>query len=169
MGDEINMLEYQRCLMYFTAEIFKFKPRAKYDVLPFEKKLDLVLEWAEKLDAKKKMRKSGAGMMIKSNAFKHMDERRAKAELLGSPDTPKDGSLFFNNQNSMAHYHTMTDPYAEKNGGGSRWGDDEEYHTDTDHHSQGTHTPQPPSHRSSLGSWSHDEIHDVDLSSLAKK
>lgn len=171
--DEIDMLEFQRCLMYFVAEIFKFKPRAKYDVLSFEKKLDLVLLWAEKLDAKKKMKKTGGGTTIKSNAYKHMDSVRAKAGLVGSPDTPKDGSLFFNNQNSMAHYHTMTDnPHAAPSvGGGSRWGTDtdDEYHTDHSHE-HGAHTPQPPSHRSSLGSWSHDEVHDVvDLSTLAAK
>jgi len=163
--DEIEMLEFQRCLIYFTSEIFKYKPQAKYDVLPFEDKLDLVLEWAEKLDAKKKMRKVGGTMTIKSNAYQHMDQTREKANLMSTPDTPKDGTLFFNNRASMVHYHTMSAPeaYAHSNAG-SRWGDS----TD-DEHSSVNAGYTSHSRRSSLGSWGHDEIVDVAVERLKYK
>lgn len=160
--DEIEMQEFQRCLLFFVAEIFKYKPSAKYDVLPFEKKLDMVLEWAVKLDAKKKMRKIGGSTTIDSAKYRKMDTLRAKAHLVTTPETPKDGSLFFNNQNSMAHYHTMSDPHmAPSVGGGSRWGD-----TDDEHESGGTTPNIAFSHsrnNSSIGSWHKDEVHDVDL------
>merc|ERR1712242_268195 len=43
--------EFIRCLIYFTAALFRDQPDAEYEVLPFEKKMHLVLKWCHKMDA----------------------------------------------------------------------------------------------------------------------
>ena len=44
--------EFYRCLIYFTAALFRNQPGAKYEVLPFDEKMDLVMKWCHKLAAK---------------------------------------------------------------------------------------------------------------------
>eukprot|EP00483_Globobulimina_turgida_P008142 UN08158 len=51
--EEIGFQEWHRCLILFTNMIFKYHPKARYQFLEFEDKLDLVLKWCEKLEARK--------------------------------------------------------------------------------------------------------------------
>ena len=70
---EIGYVEFLRCLVHFTAELFKYAPDAKYAVVPFEEKLELVLKWCGKLDTRKvkissaKLVRSDSHRMIKRN------------------------------------------------------------------------------------------------------
>merc|ERR1711933_329772 len=47
----IDLGELIRCLIYFTAALWRNQPDVEYKVLPFEEKLDLVLKWCHKIDA----------------------------------------------------------------------------------------------------------------------
>merc|ERR1712190_492643 len=47
----IDLGEFIRCLIYFTAVLFRDHPDAKYEVLPFEEKMDLVLKWCHRMNA----------------------------------------------------------------------------------------------------------------------
>ena len=165
--DEIGKLEFERCLMYFTAEIFKYQPSARYDVLSFEKKLEMVLEWAEKLDAKKKMSKIGGGMTIRSETYRKVGTMRQRsAPFGGSPDV-NDGSLFVNNLMAM---DTLL---AASNAGtpvGSHWGDSQTQ-SEHSHHSDSYHEDMffNRSDKKVRRSYSFDAIRELDLSSLAVK
>ena len=53
LHDEIDFIEFQRCLLYFTAACFKYQPNVKYQIKSFENKLELVLKWCDKLEQQK--------------------------------------------------------------------------------------------------------------------
>eukprot|EP01083_Nonionella_stella_P149875 476623_1 len=48
---EMSFGEFQRCLVVFTNCIFKYHPNAKYNIIGFTDKLDLVLKWCETLES----------------------------------------------------------------------------------------------------------------------
>ena len=123
--DEIGKPEFERCLMFFTAEIFKYQPSVRYDVLQFERKLDMVLEWAERLDAKKKMRKVGRGKTIRSETFRRMGTMETERANIN------DG-LFVNNLNAM---DTLLAASAAGTPVGSNWGDSQSEHSEHSDHS----------------------------------
>ena len=85
-ADEISFVEFQRCLLYFTSSIFKNAPNAKYELLPFEKKLKLVMKWCNKLDLQK-VKITSAGF-TKSEQFKKIKRKRAQSTGSKTPRTP---------------------------------------------------------------------------------
>jgi len=48
--DEVDYVHFQKCIINLTNIIFKYQPNAKYKILPFEEKLDLVLLWLDKMN-----------------------------------------------------------------------------------------------------------------------
>ena len=69
----LGLSEFIRCLIYFTAALFKDQPNAKYQVLPFKEKLDLVLKWCCKMDAQ---HKTARPMHFRSNSLRMIRKRR---------------------------------------------------------------------------------------------
>jgi len=108
--EEIEWQEFQRCLVYFIVEMFKDVPDAKYKVLPFDEKLDMVLDWADTLDAKKTT--MGGGSMIRCDKFVAMKTLRDKEDLLCSAGSPINGTMFGNNKEAMKKYHTLREAHA---------------------------------------------------------
>merc|ERR1719334_2320409 len=83
----IDLAEFIRCLLHFTATLYRAQPGAKYGVMSFEEKLDLVLKWCHKMDAQTgSPQKSSRPTMrhFRSNSLSMSKMRRKKSLPLGS-------------------------------------------------------------------------------------
>jgi len=103
--DGIDLKEFERCLVYFTGEILKKEPGAKYKVLPFKEKFELVLLCAAELDGRKRMLNIGHGRKkeIRSEAWKKMKQEKRVTKTRKGRDSIQvnlelDGSLFGSNK-----------------------------------------------------------------------
>ena len=82
----IDLSEFHRCLIYFTAALFRKQPDAKYEVLSFEEKLNLVLKWCHKLDAQ--TGRSGSVEFFRSDSLKLTKRRRGHSTSISSSRSP---------------------------------------------------------------------------------
>ena len=88
----IDLSEFIRCLIYFTAALFRDQSGAEYEVLPFEDKLDLVLKWCHRMDAQSSnMTVRGAKVsspkLFRSNSLIKVKRRRG-ISLIEAQHTP---------------------------------------------------------------------------------
>merc|ERR1711879_528345 len=78
----IDLGEFIRCLIYFTAALFSDQPDAKYEGLPFEEKLELVLKWCHKKHAQNKVLpkffRTGSLSRIKERKLRRMSSKFTK-------------------------------------------------------------------------------------------
>ena len=85
----IDFSEFLRCLLHFTAAIYRDQPSVRYRVLTFKKKLDLVLKWCHKLDAQSKM---PSVRIFRSPSLQSVKMHRQRSEsihsVISAPTTP---------------------------------------------------------------------------------
>merc|ERR1712062_663987 len=79
----IDLGEFIRCLLHFTAALFRAQPDAKYQVMSLEEKLDLVLKWCHKMDAQtgsaQIMSKRPSMRQFRSHSLSMIKQRRKES------------------------------------------------------------------------------------------
>jgi len=93
----IDLHEFFRCLLYFTAAIYRDHPGVRYKALSFKKKLNLVLKWCHRLDAQAQSKvRSGvvSPRMFRSGSLSFVKRRKEDSRSFSrsrhtAPGTPE--------------------------------------------------------------------------------
>jgi len=100
----MDLGEFIRCLIYFTAALFRDRPDAKYEVRSFEEKMDLVLKWCHKMDAQTDEGCHDIPKYFHSKSLDVVKYHRMQNSMQSAPAPP------LNNILSMRSGQTSTSP-----------------------------------------------------------